>query len=610
MIPLGIDLDTVKFDALLDMARQRLPALARQWTDYNYHDPGIMLIELMAWLADSQVYSLARNRTDERLGYLGLMGSRARGAQPAKGLVFPADTPDAVRVIKHHAVLKPAHGGAPRLMASAEITLLPVAVKRVTAGAQLHDMTRANARSGASFAAFGPGSDGDLTVELDASAVPAGTGRVLLSLGFRIAGGSTGAPVQHFGRVGAYRPDGTRLARTRDTTIALQRSGAMVFALDAAELGQPIVLRPEARYSLNPRLIAISPNALPVAQRANLTVQAEGNARPGQTIELEPATLLDPDEAGQERAWRLVDGGASLAVTSIAESGTQVPWHRGRLDESEPADRRFAMSETADSSRLSLRFGNGINGQRPALGEQITVAVALSCGHAGNIMQPTTWVSEAGGTRWQNLDQIAGGANPETQDSALGALRQRLADQRPLVTSAQIEAAAMALPAALGVARAHVEDGWERGRRKPATPPTRTLIVASKDAASEDAVWLAAIRRRLAPRIAAGERLLVVAPRYQRFTLEIEVVVTRGSDPARVAAAVAKAVNEQFDPEQHPWPFGRDVSAMIVAGWARRIEGVAAVVAAVLTPSHQGTLAIARGELPLLAAVTARRPAA
>jgi len=473
-------------------------------------------------------------------------------------------------------------------------------------------VTGANSRNGASFAAFGPGGNGDLTIELDASAVPAGTGRVLLSLGFRIAGSRAGSPVQHFGRVGAYRPDGTRLTRTRDTTLALQRSGAMVFALDAAELAQPIVLRPEAGYSLNPQLIAISPNALPVTQRAKLTIRAEGNGRPGQTVEIEPAMLLDVDEAGQERPWRLADGSASLAVTSLTGSGAQAEWQRGRLDESDPEDRRYTMSETADASRLSVRFGNGINGQRPALGEQVTVELALSCGQAGNINQPTNWVAEAGGTRWQNLDQIAGGTNPETPNTALGALRQRLADQRPLVTSAQIEEAALALPPALGVARAHVEEGWERGRRQPATPATRTLIVASSEPDSEDAVWLAAIRRRLAPRIAAGERLLVITPRYHRFTLAIELVATRGSDPARVAAAVSKAVAQRFDPAQHPWPFGRDISAMIVAGWARRVEGVAAISSVALTPSDDGTLAIARDGLPLLASapsVTARRPA-
>ncbi|MFN7397658.1 MAG: hypothetical protein ACK5SX_01015 [Sandaracinobacter sp.] len=613
MIPLSKELDNIKFDALLEMARQRLPALAKQWTDYNYHDPGIMLIELMAWLADSQVYSLARNRRDEQLGFLGLMGSRARGARPAKGMVVPTDVPDAVRPIKHHTVMKPARGGAPRLEAGAEITLLPVTVLRVTAGAELQDVTSANARRGAAFAAFGPEGGGELMIELDASEVPAGTGPVRLSLGFRVAGSRPDAPVQRVGRIGAYRPDGTPLPRLRDTTFALQRSGVMVFALDAADLAQPIVLRPQMRFSFSPRLIAILPNALPVAQRANLTLTAEGNARPGQTIDIEPATLFDPDEAGQERPWRLVDGVASLAVPSLDASGEPLAWQRGRLDEAEPADRRFAVSQAIDATRLTLRFGNGINGQRPALRASLTIRLALSCGFAGNIAQPTRWVAETDRTRWQNLDPITGGADPETPDTALGALREHIASHRPLATSSQIEAAALALPPALGVARAHVEAGWQRGRRKPATPATRTLIVARTEPGSEDAAWLSEIRRRLVARIAAGERLLVVAPQYQKFTLAIALVATRGSDPARVAAAASAAVADRFDPDKHPWPFGRDVSATIVAGWARNVEGVTAVLEVTLSPSNNGILAVARDALPLLAApptVSALRPAA
>ena len=84
MIPLSPHLDDIDFDALLALARARLPALAPEWTDYNHHDPGITLVELLAWVANSQVYSLARNRLDERLAMARLLATAPRGAIPAQ----------------------------------------------------------------------------------------------------------------------------------------------------------------------------------------------------------------------------------------------------------------------------------------------------------------------------------------------------------------------------------------------------------------------------------------------------------------------------------------------------------------------------------------------
>jgi hypothetical protein len=54
MIPLSAPIDDIDFDALVEIARANLPTLAPEWTDYNYSDPGITLIELLSWIADSQ----------------------------------------------------------------------------------------------------------------------------------------------------------------------------------------------------------------------------------------------------------------------------------------------------------------------------------------------------------------------------------------------------------------------------------------------------------------------------------------------------------------------------------------------------------------------------
>ena len=86
-----------RFDDLIEAGRSRLPSLAPRWTDYNAHDPGITLMELLAWVSEAQLYSLARMRRDERAAYAAMMGLRAIGPTPVHGSLWPdrndADSP-------------------------------------------------------------------------------------------------------------------------------------------------------------------------------------------------------------------------------------------------------------------------------------------------------------------------------------------------------------------------------------------------------------------------------------------------------------------------------------------------------------------------------------
>ncbi len=63
----------------MDLGRSMIPTLAPNWTDQNIHDPGIMLMELVAWIAEAQMYSMDRLRRDERAAYAGLLGVEPRG---------------------------------------------------------------------------------------------------------------------------------------------------------------------------------------------------------------------------------------------------------------------------------------------------------------------------------------------------------------------------------------------------------------------------------------------------------------------------------------------------------------------------------------------------
>ena len=53
-------LDDLRYDAIVEQLLRRIPVYAPEWTDHNAHDPGIMLMELLAWVAEAQLYSLSR----------------------------------------------------------------------------------------------------------------------------------------------------------------------------------------------------------------------------------------------------------------------------------------------------------------------------------------------------------------------------------------------------------------------------------------------------------------------------------------------------------------------------------------------------------------------
>lgn len=68
------NLDDKTFEQLIEEAKKLIPLYAPKWTDQNIHDPGITLLELFAWLAETQFYSLNRINDKNYIKYLKLLG--------------------------------------------------------------------------------------------------------------------------------------------------------------------------------------------------------------------------------------------------------------------------------------------------------------------------------------------------------------------------------------------------------------------------------------------------------------------------------------------------------------------------------------------------------
>lgn len=207
-----------------------------------------------------------------------------------------------------------------------------------------------------------------------------------------------------------------------------------------------------------------------------------------------------------------------------------------------------------------------------------------------------------------NPDPVAGGI-PRTDWTVLRrAARRHASGDHAIVTAADIESAALALPL-LGVDRAWVVPP---STRAPQTGTVTLIAVRERPGGIEPAQppetarWLGAVRRRLASRMPLGTRLAVAAPRYAEFLVRIEVEIEEGRDPKEIVEAVKTRLDEKLaligSPAAPPREPGVPVSSSDVAAWILGVEGVERVASLELVRGRKvvNTIDVPRGGLPRL----------
>jgi predicted phage baseplate assembly protein len=78
------NLDDRRFDDLFAEMRALIPRYAHEWTDHNASDPGIMLLELFAWLTEALIYRINRIPSASEVRFLELFGIALQPARPAE----------------------------------------------------------------------------------------------------------------------------------------------------------------------------------------------------------------------------------------------------------------------------------------------------------------------------------------------------------------------------------------------------------------------------------------------------------------------------------------------------------------------------------------------
>ncbi len=81
------NLDDRRWADLVDEGRSMIPVFAPTWTDHNAHDPGITLMEMLAWIAETDIYRVDRIPDSHLRTFLSLIGNGILPPSAARSVV-------------------------------------------------------------------------------------------------------------------------------------------------------------------------------------------------------------------------------------------------------------------------------------------------------------------------------------------------------------------------------------------------------------------------------------------------------------------------------------------------------------------------------------------
>lgn len=591
-----------RFSDLVEMGRARLPGLAPDWTDYNAHDPGITLLELLAWVSEAQLYSLGRMRRDERAAYAALFGLAASGTRPARGLIWPdwldPGSPGATysqsRVIAADAVVNRLDAETPVFRPDGKLLWVAGRVRRLAArlaDGRVIDYTAINQRGGPAFQPFGAnaGANDVLVMEFecrgdDGLFPPQRTDAdgARWSIGVRAdeqLTGDSAEPGSRFAAAGVTPRAGSLTATlvtatqrvslpiVSDSSDGLLRTGVLLLDLSAVQ-GSPrnfaIELRSARGFERPPRLLRIEPNVLPIVQGYTVADELHrATGDPDWNFQLDvPGLRFAPFESPVKIELRDPD------------TNRRSEWRPARLQDSGPDAPVFEL----DTATARVTFGNGVNGRVPPQSATMLATYDVSDGYQGNVAANRRWrVLGFLGSFGVNVDAVADGAAPTDWIDERREARRRSRDEHALVSSEDIESAALALPL-LEVARAWVLTPDDKAPRAG----TVTLVAMRARTSEEEAGstpetprWLAAIRRRLVAKMPLATRLAVTGPRYVEFSISATIEVAAGRDPADLKVAVERELRTRLAlvgaTARRP---GVPVTKRDLTAWIQLVDGV------------------------------------
>jgi hypothetical protein len=567
MIPVP-NLDTIAFDALVEQGRALIPRYAPRWTDHNLHDPGITLLDLLAWVVDQQVYRIGFVGEAHLRAFAALLGVQPQPAQPAHGLLWPpAILPPGGQALPAGTRAWPVH--QPELIFT---TAAPVRLSAAT----IRTMTESHSGKAARVKPNGSGAirldplTESLELGLDRPLFPAATAASTLALGLEFAGALPDLPIPI---AFDYRSDGIwHRADSGWIEGGARRSGVALVDIAAGHDGVAALRLDFTGFPVPALPTRVALNVLPLVQIETLDSLKVGDAPGLPDLELPLGAGALPE---QETALN------PLKVLTL-EPGGKIEWTRvPDLARSAPADSHYVL----DEARGTIRFGNGVNGRIPPAGRQIDrAALDVTAGAQGNLAAGVAW-SIAGlppeAAAWVNREPMTAGDDAWDREALLAELRRRSRKRLAMLTDAELRDAATSLKG-FGLERAEVLPRFLPTLPHRPVPGARTLLLHPADGIQGIDGWVDAIERRLAPGRVLGERLSLAAAEPVTIAVAAELLIASGSDAPSIEEAVRKVLQARLSasrksPKIAPWPSGRPVTIGELEALVAGVDGVVAV---------------------------------
>lgn len=594
------DLDDRSYEELLTDARKRIPVHAPAWTDHNAHDPGITILELLAWVAETHTYELDQVTDAHRRKYLELVDIEPRPPTPAtvelslsiegataettdaRATRDPLDGHDIPAGTALLAGTDPDHRQHFRTTHDLVFTAARIATVLVDHEGDISDHSRANGRSGLHYRPFGPDPSAGDACYLGFDADPFAGGRLELGVDFHEA--NLPAPASHGDEAVSFEPsvrcvwehcthpgqwysrDGwASLAPDHDETRSLYRGGRISLPRPAGWRDNPATIAEhdeprywircrlaaptsartgDPHYEVPPQVNAIRPNVVRAVHERPVSDERLGTDDGRDRTTSEPHQRFHLDAAPVQAATVRVGGESWQLVDDFAAASP---------------DDRVAVLDRAEGT---VTFGDGRRGRIPEPGQPVRADYVAGGGTAGNLSAETDWqftTTSRERIKISAPEPPRGGRAAEPVADALARARAQRTVPYRAVTAADYAFLATHTPG-LRFGRAAVASAPGRGAPVtvvvvPYSPPER-LPVPSEG-------FRAAVERHLCRHSLLTERVSVVGPTYVPIHLQVVIEPVEESEPTSVRRAVAEALETFLDPlegyDGEGWPFGRPV---------------------------------------------------
>ncbi len=519
-------LDSDSFENLIEEYRSQIAGIYPDWTDYNYHDPGITFLELFAWMQENQQYFMQQIGEAHYRQFFRMAGISPLTRTPARVLA------EAVRSGEPREFIIPSgtvftSGGLP--FETVQDELIPAAVitsvERQDPDGRIEYTAEAGAaaeQDALSLLAFGPNPQPGSSMTLHISGTLRTDTDMHLSLILKDQGRNQ-ADREHAPTVTAldweYRTaDGwAPLTVKEDETCGMLYSGRISFSLEngPAADGDNTALRAVLRsgvYDAAPIIMSVSLREIELRQSRTRCWPdgrqiAVGNGFPDQEYPL-------PSE-------HFLTDSVELIIEDILRPGYFKSWKKTEdLLDMGPEDKCYMLDEQTGT----VRFGDGFHGMPPE-GRILVTRLSETEGKGGNIKDRSIFAAEdrklasSGVPAFRMKYRIESGRDPEQTEKIMLRMAHELRRIHRAVSCADYEKIVRGTPGLI----IHSAHAWTEDH------DPNTVHVAVRPGSGSQTMKLTegiskAVAEHLEEHRLLGTRFVLQSPDYIRVDVSCEAV--------------------------------------------------------------------------------------